>query len=222
MGYNKTMEEKRIRKGGIETPEGFLFELTGGDISLDFANTIVDRPTGEPRELIPTFKDLCSWGRQTGILSHEQEIAFNKKASRNGKKAENVRRFAIALRECMFQIFKRIIDNKDIPHDLLEQWNRFVHRSMQQHELVRSKEGFSWKCISDEKNFDSMLWPIIHSAVEIITGSNASRIRRCAAEECDWLFLDTSKRGNRRWCDMTVCGNRAKARRFYSRKKKGE
>ncbi|MCI0410541.1 MAG: CGNR zinc finger domain-containing protein [Acidobacteria bacterium] len=33
------------------------------------------------------------------------------------------------------------------------------------------------------------------------------------------MFLDRSKRGNRRWCDMTVCGNRAKARRFYLRKK---
>jgi len=32
--------------------------------------------------------------------------------------------------------------------------------------------------------------------------------------ECRWLFLDTSKNHTRRWCDMKVCGNRIKARRF--------
>ena len=214
------MEKVRIRRGGIQTPDGFLFEITGGNVSLDFTNTILRRPNGEVEELIPTFADLCSWGRQVGLLTPQQQTTLVKKAGRNEKKAENAWKLAITLRECMFQIFKRIIDNEEIPADLLRQWNRFVHRSQRHHQLVRSKEGFSWKCFSDEKNFDSMLWPIIHSGVEIMTGSNVPWIRRCAAEDCDWLFLDTSKRGNRRWCDMTICGNRAKARRFYSRKRK--
>jgi predicted RNA-binding Zn ribbon-like protein len=41
------------------------------------------------------------------------------------------------------------------------------------------------------------------------------RVRRCANEKCLWLFVDESKNGTRRWCDMTACGNRAKARRHY-------
>ena len=50
----------------------------------------------------------------------------------------------------------------------------------------------------------------------IVTGPHR-RIRRCANDQCLWLFIDTSKGGTRRWCDMSACGNRAKARRHYSK-----
>jgi len=42
-----------------------------------------------------------------------------------------------------------------------------------------------------------------------------SDIRACGDEECGWLFLDPS--GRRRWCEMSVCGNRAKVRRYAQR-----
>jgi predicted RNA-binding Zn ribbon-like protein len=41
-----------------------------------------------------------------------------------------------------------------------------------------------------------------------------SMLRECGNPECRWLFLDTSKNHTRRWCDMKICGNRMKARRF--------
>jgi predicted RNA-binding Zn ribbon-like protein len=41
----------------------------------------------------------------------------------------------------------------------------------------------------------------------------------CAAQDCSWVFLDTSKNKKRRWCDMSDCGNREKARRFLSKKR---
>lgn len=210
---------ERIRRGGVQTADGFLFELSGGDVALDFVNTVDMRPTDHARELIATFGDLCSWAQQAGILTRQQELELIKRASRNPRKAENARRFAVALRECMFEIFRRVADDEEVPEKVLKEWNRYVHQSMRQYELVRVQEGLSWKLFSNELDFDSMLWPIVHAAVELLTGSMAGRVRKCAAEKCDWLFLDTSKRGNRRWCDMTVCGNRAKAQRFYSRKK---
>lgn len=214
-----SLMEKRIRKGGIRTPEGFLFELTGGDVSLNFVNTVDSRPTKHPNELMPTYKELFSWGRQAGVLSRMQELNLLKKALRHPNDAETARKSAVGLRECLFQIFTRVIENKEILEDLLVKWNRFVQRSTDQYELIQSKEGFTWRCSADPLKYDSMVWPIIHSAAQLLTGPNVDRIRRCAADNCDWLFLDTSKRGNRRWCDMTICGNRAKAQRFYSKKK---
>jgi predicted RNA-binding Zn ribbon-like protein len=44
-------------------------------------------------------------------------------------------------------------------------------------------------------------------------------VRVCGADNCDWLFLDESKSRSRQWCNMAVCGNRAKARRFYRRRR---
>ncbi len=217
MGYN-TIMEKTIRRGGLQTPEGYLFERTGGDLSLDFVNTVDTRPT-EPRELLPTFKELFSWARQAGILSRPQEAQLMKMAGRNPKGAENARKLALTLRECLFQIGKRIADGEDVPSDLMTEWNGFVHRSMNHYELQHDKEGLSWHLRFNDLDFDSILWPVVHSAVKLLTSPNAARIRRCAADYCDWLFVDSSKRGNRRWCDMTICGNRAKAQRFYSRNK---
>lgn len=208
-----------VRRGGIQTHEGFRFEFSGGDLALDFVNTMDSRPTEHPKELLPRYADLAAWGRQAGILAGRQERALRRESRRRPAEAEQIRKMAVALRECLFQVFTAITDRREIPSDLLPEWNRFVLRAMAHYELFQNKDGFSWRPRSEPLELDSMLWPVIHSAIMLSTGPHACRIRRCASSSCDWLFLDKSKRGNRRWCDMTVCGNRAKARRFYSRKK---
>ncbi|HSE42156.1 MAG TPA: CGNR zinc finger domain-containing protein [Acidobacteriota bacterium] len=212
--------EKQIRRGGVKTPEGFIFEFSGGDLSLDFVNTVDVRPTDHPNELLPTYTECFSWAHQAGLITRMQELNLMKKASRNPREAESARKYAIAMRECLFQILSQKIERKEIPKSLLEKWNKYVQRTMDYYELVPGKEGFEWRCIADPLEFDSFLWPVIHSAVQLLTGSDADRIRRCAQDYCDWLFLDESKRGNRRWCDMSICGNRAKAERFYSKKRR--
>lgn len=211
--------EKPIGGGGAQTRQGFQFELSGGDLALDFVNTIDSRPTAHPKELLPRYADLVSWSRQAGVLSERQKQALLGKSRRGAKKAEETRKLAVGLRECLFRVFTAITDEQDVSKDSLMEWNRFVLRSMEHYELIQDKSVFSWRLRSEPLELDSMLWPVIHAAVKLSTGPQASRIRRCASPSCDWLFLDASKRGNRRWCDMTVCGNRAKARRFYSRKK---
>ena len=63
-----------------------------------------------------------------------------------------------------------------------------------------------------------MLWPVAWSAAELLAQGPLERIRECPGQDtCGWLFLDLSKNASRRWCDMRVCGNRAKARRHYER-----
>ncbi|HJS75729.1 MAG TPA: CGNR zinc finger domain-containing protein, partial [Vicinamibacteria bacterium] len=61
--------------------------------------------------------------------------------------------------------------------------------------------------------------PVARSAVELLASESLDRVRVCGAGNCDWLFLDESKSRSRQWYDMAVCGNRAKARRFYRRKR---
>jgi len=58
---------------------------------------------------------------------------------------------------------------------------------------------------------------IAREGVELLGGSGAGRLRRCAAEDCGMLYLDTSRAGSRRWCSMQRCGNRAKVRAHRSR-----
>jgi predicted RNA-binding Zn ribbon-like protein len=212
------MEKQQVRGGGVRTPEGFLFEFSGGDVSLDFVNTVDVRPTENPDELLPTYAELFSWAKQARLITRMQELNLLKKAARNPGEAEAARKSAIALRELLFQIFAHAIDDETIPEALLTKWNRYVQRTMDHYELVTGKEGFEWRSNADPLDFDSFQWPIVHSAVALLTGPDKDKLRRCAQDYCDWLFLDESRRGNRRWCDMSICGNRAKAERFYSKK----
>ena len=55
--------------------------------------------------------------------------------------------------------------------------------------------------------------------VEAISAGDTARFRICANDACRWVFDDTSRAGRRRWCDMATCGNRAKVRRFRSRRR---
>ena len=61
---------------------------------------------------------------------------------------------------------------------------------------------------------DPILRPVIRAAVELLTSDEILRVRTCADDSCAWLFLDTTRNRTRRWCDMKVCGNRSKVRRF--------
>jgi predicted RNA-binding Zn ribbon-like protein len=125
----------------------------------------------------------------------------------------------VQLLECLFELFGSVADSRDTAPDVLVAWNKFLNKSLAYHETVRTGDRLEWALRSEVDAIDGVLWRIVHAAFELLTGPQAARIRRCAGVRCDWLFVDTSKRGNRRWCDMSVCGNQAKARRFYQRKK---
>lgn len=216
MSYNQNMQST-VRRGGRETPVGFDFEMSGGDLSLDFVNTVDMRPTDHAKELLPDARQFFSWSRQAGLLSRKDEEELRKAAAAKPVTAEAVRRKAINARECLFLVLKHLTDDEPIPPQAAAKWNEVVRSCMGHFELRQDRQGLAWRLRPDIPEAESILWMIVHAAVQLLTGPQVSRIRRCAAENCDWIFLDTSKRGNRRWCDMTVCGNRAKARRFYQR-----
>lgn len=75
----------------------------------------------------------------------------------------------------------------------------------------------SWQWGRFARQADLPLWTLAQSASELVLSHAMERVRACGADTCRWLFLDTSKNHTRRWCDMKVCGNRMKARRFQAR-----
>ena len=77
-----------------------------------------------------------------------------------------------------------------------------------------------WDIGTPEPSAGTLLAPTLWSAADLLVGSQLARVRQCANPACGWLFLDNSKSGNRRWCSMSACGNRAKAHRHYLRQKR--
>jgi predicted RNA-binding Zn ribbon-like protein len=64
---------------------------------------------------------------------------------------------------------------------------------------------------------EQILWRVARATAELMTSDQLLTVRVCAGEACGWLFLDKSRNHLRRWCSMSDCGNRAKAREFYKR-----
>ncbi len=189
-----------------------IFELSGGRLSLDFVNTVDHRPTSLPRELLETYADLAAWSRQAGILSPREEKALLALARRARLRARRALEHARALREALFTLFSRG-DGSGIR--ALQGALRAAYRRP----VLRSGPAYELDWDDDPRALDRMLGPIVRSAVELLTSKELDRVRVCGAGNCDWLFLDESRSRSRQWCNMAVCGNRAKARRFYRRKR---
>ena len=62
-----------------------------------------------------------------------------------------------------------------------------------------------------------LLAPIAWSAADLLAAVERTKIKACPGPRCEWLFLDLSRNGSRRWCAMETCGNRAKAKVHYKR-----
>lgn len=79
--------------------------------------------------------------------------------------------------------------------------------------------GFAWTWPEEAADLARPLWPVARSAAELLTSPDLGRVHECLGDNCGWLFLDTSRNRRRTWCSMEGCGNRAKARRHYARRR---
>ncbi len=196
--------------------------LVGGRLCLDFANTVSSHGPDHPNERLLGYGDLLLWSRRAGILpEHEQERLAHATAGRSAEAAAIFEQ-AFTLRETIYRIFSAVAAGQPAAPADLEQLNAMLRAAMAHAELVQGERGWEWGWAPDPDALDRMLWPIVRSAADLLTSGDIGRVRECSGDGCGWLFVDTSRNRSRRWCDMEDCGNRAKARRHYQRKRAGE
>ncbi|MCP4541913.1 MAG: hypothetical protein GY832_32690 [Chloroflexi bacterium] len=194
-------------------------ELVGGALCLNFTNTVSTRSKVPYREYLPTYGELVAWGQHVGILMDDKAKTMLYNAACHPELAADVLERAITLREAIFGIFSTVTENQEPVQDNLAVLNTMLHGALARLEIRLAVDGFEWAWGLDQDALDQMLWPVVRSAADLLISENHTRVRRCAGEGCDWLFVDTSKNRSRRWCMMGVCGSRVKARRYYQRKK---
>jgi predicted RNA-binding Zn ribbon-like protein len=97
--------------------------------------------------------------------------------------------------------------------------NRAMRDGLHYHALRAADAGsgvnFTMRPVGDE--LDQARSAVAGSLAHYLAEHDHDRLRLCASETCRWLFVDRSPSGRRRWCDMRVCGNRAKVRRHRAR-----
>jgi len=205
------MDEARTNAGTLK--------LLGGRLSLDFVNTADWHASDHPVEFLTSYSDLVAWSQRVGILTDHQAQRLRKKAARRPEHATAVLELAIALREAIYRIFSAISRGRPPQAADLATFNAELSGALAQSRIVSTAEGFAWDWAGAEDALDQMLWPVVHDAAGLLTSEELDRVGHCADDRCGWLFLDTSRNRSRRWCSMEDCGNRAKARRYYERKR---
>lgn len=196
------------------------FELNAGRLCLDFTNTVRARPLSDKIEMINNYGDLLSWARQTTILTPGEATALAETARQQPRVAADALTQARSLREALYGLFSARAAGLPAPSSDLHTINRAIGKAMARAGLSPSaRGGFEWSWPDAPLRADRVAWWVARSAAELLTSRNLTDVRECAGYDCGRLFMDATKNRSRRWCNMASCGNRAKGRRHYERRK---
>ena len=206
-----TMSRPRI----LTTVEDIAF--VGGDLCLDFVNTTGDRASGQPRERLLGYVDLLTWSQRAGILDSKVAARLQRAESRRPVDAADALRRARKLREQLYDLLSAFAERRRPTAAAVDRLAAYWRVARRDQHLILADDGLDIRTIPNHEDFAGLMSPIVAAAVDLLTSDRRSLIRRCT--ECDWLFLDTSKNGTRRWCKAT-CGNRARARGRYTRRRR--
>ena len=211
-----------------DTAMSTTYQLLAGHPALDFVNTLDNRfSEAGPSELVNSYADLLSFSRQTRLLDPAQVATLagrEESAKAQSAKAAGVLRVARELREELASLLYLVLDEPRQPRSLdMTPLQRHFRRADEHRELVWGGAGDDaprayWQWGSFASELELPLWAIALSAESLLTSPAMDHVRMCGSETCRWLFYDTSKNHSRRWCDMKLCGNRMKARRFQKRR----
>jgi predicted RNA-binding Zn ribbon-like protein len=185
------------------------------ELCLDFANTLSWRGSEQPTESLRNIDDLLDWlGARAGMPPALIDQARERAAS-------ELFATAIELREALYETFSEVAAGRSAEDGDLDMLNQLLAAAPPRTRLMPIETGYRWAIEVREASLPTLLAPVLWSAADLLTRPGLHRVRRCANDHCLWLFLDQSKAGTRRWCDMSSCGNRAKSRRHYLKTKAG-
>lgn len=175
--------------------------FVGGHPVLDLTNTVFDRANPAPdNELLKTPSDVLTWCESAGLVEHAPAVGDGEASGL----AAQVR----AVREDAWAVFDAVARGDVIPGDPL---GALLQRSGTGARAGHVQDLRSGHLAVDWSAPDAIPPALSLLAVHAVFTLPPERVRAC--QRCGWLFLDSSRGGRRRWCSMSVCGNREKARR---------
>jgi predicted RNA-binding Zn ribbon-like protein len=187
--------------------------LIGGALALDFCNTSSGRGTEGWIEHLRSTADVLAWARHATALNAVQEQQLRHLCEADRRFASRLLTKALGLREAIYHLVSALARGEDASQGDIDRIAASYAACLSKGRLEVGKKFDGWTWVVEEAPAEAVLGPIASSAVSLITTAPRTRLKQCAGHHCGWLFLDTTKSNNRRWCEMEVCGNRAKQKR---------
>jgi predicted RNA-binding Zn ribbon-like protein len=183
---------------------------------LDFVNTLSYNKS-EAHEHLTDAPTAVTWLQEHALLHKEMAdaiLADAQDADGEERLLARVRRVRAALRE----LLDAAVEKRPPQNAALKEVNRAL-RAPYVIELVPAADGVSLDHRHEGDPISGAMARLSEAVTRELTGDNSRRLRICANDECRWVFNDHSPAGRRKWCDMSSCGNRAKAARHRERQK---
>jgi predicted RNA-binding Zn ribbon-like protein len=205
-------------RGDKDSPwkDGFLF--LGNHLTLDFLNT---RPVldGGPTELLPDLPALLRWYFAAGLLNQLQVADLQQRWGRSAV-ARHAMEVMWEFREKLRKEVLRWESGGKVHHAFIDELNQLLAEHPMRTRLKGDGRKPSTELYFEPRNAGDLLAPLAHSTAILFAGENRERVRRCG--QCVLHFMDTSKKGTRRWCSMQLCGNRLKVAAYAARHRSGD
>jgi predicted RNA-binding Zn ribbon-like protein len=131
--------------------------------------------------------------------------------------AESLLRKAQRLADALRLALDAVLHRQKVQREWIEPINEFLRITEGHDELVQMDQDWKIQFVASESGLEWLLAAAARSAAEIIAEGPRARLRLCANPRCGLFFYDTSRTHRRRWCSMTVCGNRHKVAAFARR-----
>lgn len=189
-------------------------KFVGGDPSVDFVNTVDWTSRGLDHDRIPDYARLTRWAEEAGVITGAVGDRLRRAAASRPREAATAYAAATWLRWVLQRLFTGVAANES-PGVALEEFNDLLadtlgHLRLGAAASRRHGRRITWEWSGMGEDLASPLWPVVRGAAELLASDEIGRIRVCDAPECGWLYVDRSRNGLRRWCQMETCGTRAK------------
>ena len=196
-----------------------VLPLVGGGLALDLTNTSSGR--GGPRwlEHLQSAANVVDWARHAKILTARDAHVLHRRLGVDRRLAAALLGRMLELRELIHSIGVAIAATAKARRMHMDALVRIHAECLMRARLVATGATFAWVWNPADSPVEAVLGPIALSALSVLTGADLSRIKRCPGDHCGWLFFDATKNKRRRWCEMEVCGNRAKQKRRRRRQR---
>ncbi|MEE4667453.1 ABATE domain-containing protein [Pseudomonas alliivorans] len=198
-----------------------MVRLIGGSVVLDFINTCNGRrpntSLGQPEERLNSFGFFFEWAHHASLITPEEYTTWLALTSVQQELLEPALDTVKEFRETMFAVFYTLAHRNALDPQALHPLNAILLSTMTSRFLTveQGQPCWAWKpCQSVQDIVTVMLGRLADKAQALLTGPDLVHLKCCSSRECDWLFLDSSKNKQRRWCQMSVCGSREKLQRM--------
>jgi predicted RNA-binding Zn ribbon-like protein len=194
-------------------------DLVGCELALDFVNTSSGRGSPSHQEHIRDFDTVMQWVEHARIMTPADCTFARNAIALHPKRGRAVFHQVLKIRELIWTIGTALADQRSVSEKLRTSLTAAHAESLRFAEMKMRDGAYIWAWDPRRNVQAAILGPITLSALTLLMEKELSRTKRCAGMECGWLFFDTTKNSRRRWCEMRVCGNRAKVRAARARQK---